>query len=111
MEITNAETISFKAIGSYTYIVYVGEYLNKTRMMNPAIQDTEARVDMYVYGYDQGPVANFIVPWEETTVSEDTTRPYKYWGVFCFSGADTLNKITSLNYLSSVKPNVTTCDL
>lgn len=37
MEITNAETISFKAIGSYTYIVYVGEYLNKTRMMNPAI--------------------------------------------------------------------------
>lgn len=63
-DITNAETISFKAIGSYTYIVYVGEYLNKTRILNPEIYDTEARVDMYVQGYDQGPVANFQVPWE-----------------------------------------------
>jgi hypothetical protein len=53
-----AETITFNVIGDYTYLIYVGEYLDKNNMMQPYIEDTGARLDFYIEGEtSNGPVA------------------------------------------------------
>jgi hypothetical protein len=76
----------------------------------PQIQDTQARIDMYVNGESSGAVAQFFVPYTETTNSEDTTKQYRYWAAFCFSGLNTLNKIYTIDSLMNTRPNITTCE-
>jgi hypothetical protein len=45
-------------IGDYTYLIYVGEYMDKNNMQQAYIEDTEARLDFYIEGETSaGPVA------------------------------------------------------
>ena len=45
-----AETLTFDTIGDYVYIVYVAQYLDKTSLDFTEIQETGARLDLYVEG-------------------------------------------------------------
>ncbi|CDW85215.1 UNKNOWN [Stylonychia lemnae] len=110
-EVRNAETVTFNAIGEYQYLVYVGEYLDKQILSQQQIQDTEARIDLYIRGQNYGPVAKFYVPYTKTAVSQGNSKPYRYWGVFCFDGSLSLNKIVSLGYLGFEKPIPSLCQI
>eukprot|EP00347_Sterkiella_histriomuscorum_P003055 403365761 len=109
-EVQNVETVTFNVIGQYKYLVYVGEFLDKQQLMPQLIQDTEARIDLYIKGHNSGAVAKFNIPFEKSSTSVNNGRPYRYWGVFCFDGSMSLNKINSLSYLSSEKPSLKLCD-
>jgi len=62
-ESVTGETISFNVIGSMNYLIYIGEYLDKTNLNQVQIQDTEARLDIYIDGYSQpGPIAKISIP-------------------------------------------------
>jgi hypothetical protein len=65
------------------------------------VQESEARLDLYVQGQNAGPIAKLNVPFRDTTESEDTDKPYRYWAAFCVDAGSTLNKIFVIDSLTN----------
>ena len=68
-EIGNSESLTFKAIGNYTYMIYVGEYLDKTVLEKAQIEDTQAKLTVYIRGMNSGSVAELSVPFKASATS------------------------------------------
>lgn len=61
-------------------------------------------------GYNDGPLAQFEVPYETPgDNSDDSLKPYRYWSAFCINGG-TVNKIYKVNSLSNSKPDLSICN-
>jgi len=72
------------------------------------IQDSHAKVDLYIQGQEEGPMAKFVVPFRNTQT--DSSMPARYWGIFCFNGNQGLNLIKTLNYVGHDKPTLALCN-
>ena len=102
----NLETITFNTLGRHTYLIYVGQYFDKTTL-DPPILNSDSQptfLDLYTPSYPVQPLLSLQIPFQS-----NVSNP-RYWSVLCLDGAvGGLNQVKMINQLSYEKPDLKLC--